>query len=396
MSQSLDGVKVLDLSRILAGPNCAAFLADMGAEVIKIESTDGGDEARTWVPRRERESAAFLVLNRNKRGMTLDLKAEAGKEVLRRMVRDADVLVENFRVGTMERLGLGYGELSSLNPQLVYCAISAYGDTGPLKNEPGYEAIVQAYSGVMSITGEPDGPPVRCGVSFLDLTTGVIAAYAVVNALLYRERTGEGQKVSCSLLETALSLLSYHAEAYLLDGTVPERMGSSHPSMVPYRNFECRDGNFVFIAASNDRLWGKLCKALGLEHLLKDPRFADNIKRGENRVELEKIVAAKVAEHDLDHVREILRKGGVPASPVNTVDRLMEEPQVRELRMVQTVTHPTLGDISIPGQPMKFSGMEPRRCEASPVYGEHTDEILREHGYSEKEVAELRGQKVVR
>lgn len=396
MALSLEGVKVLDLSRVLAGPSCAVFLADMGAEVIKVESTTGGDELRSWVPRKGEESAAFLALNRNKRGMTLDLKTEEGAEILRKLTSGADVLVENFRAGMMERLGFGYEELSGINPRLVYCSISAFGETGPLKDEAGYEAIMQAYTGVMSITGEPDGDPVRCGVSFIDLTTGVIAAYAIVNALLHRERTGEGQKVEASLLETAVSLLSYHAEAYLLDGTVPQRMGSGHPSLVPYRNFQCRDGQFVFIAAGNERLWSRLCGALELDPLLDDPRFEDNLKRGENREELEEIIAAKVAEYDLDHIREALREGGVPAAPVNTVDRFMNEPQVTHRDMIRTATHSTLGDIQFIGQPMKFSAMEPRETTASPAYGEHTDEILREHGYGEEEITALRDKKVVR
>jgi len=392
----LDGVKVLDLSRVLAGPNCAVFLSDMGADVTKVESIDGGDETRSWVPRKGGESAAFLALNRNKRSITLNLKAQEGAEILRGMARETDVLVENFRAGTMERMRLGYEELSTLNPRLIYCSISAFGESGPLMDEPGYEAIMQAYSGVMSVTGEPDGDPVRCGLSFIDLTTGVISAYAVLGALLHRERTGEGQKVETSLLETAVSLLSYHAQAYLLDGTVPERLGSGHPSMVPYRNFRCRDGRFIFIAASNDRLWERLCEALKLNHLLEDPRFESGIKRVENRGELERIVAAEVAEYDLDHIHEVLRKGGVPAAPVNTVDRLINEPQVEHRQMIQTVTHSTLGDIRLLGQPMKFSAMEPRETTASPVYGEHTDEILRELGYVDEDVSALRDNGVVR
>jgi crotonobetainyl-CoA:carnitine CoA-transferase CaiB-like acyl-CoA transferase len=392
----LDGTRVLDLSRVLAGPNCTVFLSDMGADVIKIESVDGGDETRGWVPRKESESAAFLALNRNKRSMTLNLKTEEGAEILRKMAVEADVLVENFRAGTMDRLGLGYEALSALNPRLVYCSISAFGETGPMKDEAGYEAIMQAYSGVMSVTGEPDGPPVRCGLSFIDMTTGIISAYAVMGALIQRGRTGEGQKVETSLLETAVSLLSYHAEAYLLDGTVPERLGSGHPSMVPYRNFRCRDGRFIFIAASNDRLWERLCEALGLVELLDEPRFGDVIRRVENRDELEDLIAARVAGYDLDRLHEVLREGGVPAAPVNTVDRLINEPQVEHRRMVRTVTHSAIGDVRVLGQPMKFSAMEAREVTAPPAYGEHTDEVLRELGYGDVEVAELRDKGVVR
>lgn len=396
MGLALDDIKVLDLSRVLAGPYCGTFLADMGAEVIKIESTTGGDETRTWTPRKGEESAAFLACNRNKSAMCLDLKAEEGKKVFRCMVREADVLVENFRTGAMEKLGLGYEELSRLNPRLVYCSISAYGDTGPLKDEVGYDAAIQAYGGIMSITGEPEGPPLRCGASFTDLTTGIIAAYAVVNALFHRERTGQGQKVEASLMETAVALLNYHAQGYLLDGTVPGRLGSGHPSMVPYKTFQCQDGEFVFIVAHSDRFWAHLCGALGLEHLTTDPRFADNVKRVENREKLEQIVAEQVAEHERDALLEVLAEAGVPAVPVNTVDRLMQEPQVQHREMIQTVEHPTLGELKILGQPMKFSAMESRPATAAPAYGEHTYQILRKYGYSEEEMSDLREKGVVR
>jgi crotonobetainyl-CoA:carnitine CoA-transferase CaiB-like acyl-CoA transferase len=395
MPLPLEGVKVLDLSRVLAGPFCAAWLGDMGAEVMKIEDTAGGDEARTWPPRKEGESAAFLVCNRNKRGMTLDLKAPEGQEVLKRLARNADVLVENFRTGTMEEFGLGYEVLSALNPRLIYCTISAFGRTGPLAQGAGYEALVQAYSGVMSVTGEPDGDPVRCGLSFLDLTTGIIAAFAVVNALLSREKTGTGQRIECSLLQTALSLLNYHAEAYLLDGTVPTRLGSAHPSVCPYRNFRCRDGQYIFIAAANDRLWGRLCRGLDLEHLVEDQRFKTNMDRVAHRAELEAIIADAIAQCDLDPLLERLADAGVPAAPVNTIDRLMREPQVEHLQMVSPATHSRLGKISVIGTPMKFSAMDPGVRTAAPAYGEHTDAILQEHGYSRDEVAALRAKRVV-
>lgn len=396
MGLALDGIKVLDLSRVLAGPFCGTLLADMGAEVIKIESTTGGDETRSWTPRKGEESAAFLACNRNKSGMCLDLKAEEGKKVLRRMVREADVLVENFRTGTMERLGAGYEELSYVNPRLIYCSVSAYGDTGPLKDEAGYDAVIQAYGGIMSVTGEAEGPPLRCGASFTDLTTGIIAAYAVVNALLYRERTGKGQKVEASLMETAVALLNYHAQGYLLDGTVPGRLGSGHPSMVPYTSFQCQDGDFVFIVAHSDRFWQRLCESLGLEHLTTDPRFADNTKRVENREELEEIVADEVVKYVRGDVLKLLADAGVTAMPVNTVDRLMHEPQVQHREIIQTVQHPTLGELKVLGSPVKFSAMKTRPTTAPPTYGEHTDQLLREHGYSDEEVDDLKERGVVR
>ena len=239
---SLDGVRILDLSRVLAGPFCGMLLADLGADVIKIEDTGAGDESRTWPPHKDGESAAYLVINRNKRDLTLDLKSPDGVAVLKKLVAGADVLIENFRTGTMESFGLGYDTLSAINPGLIYCSVSAFGRTGPRNDGAGYEALMQAFSGIMSITGEPDGPPVRAGVSFLDLTTGIFSAFGIVNALLYRAKTGLGQRVDGSLLETAVTLLNYHAEGYLLTGAVPKPLGSAHPSLSPYRTFRCRDG----------------------------------------------------------------------------------------------------------------------------------------------------------
>src|SRR2546430_9098474 len=270
---ALDGIRVIDLSRVIAGPWCGALLSDLGADVVKVEDTGAGDESRTWTPHKDGEAAAYLLFNRNKRGMTLDLKAPEAVDVVKTLVRSSDVLVENFRTGTMESFGFGYEALAAINPRLVYCAISAFGRTGPRAEGAGYEALMQAFSGIMSITGEPDGPPVRCGVSFLDLTTGILCAFGIVNALLHRERTGLGQRVDGSLLETAVTLLNYHAEGYLLSGAVPRAFGSSHPSLSPYRNFRCRDGQWVFIAGANDRFWHRLAGALGLAWMATDPRF---------------------------------------------------------------------------------------------------------------------------
>jgi crotonobetainyl-CoA:carnitine CoA-transferase CaiB-like acyl-CoA transferase len=396
MALSLEGIRVLDLSRVLAGPFCSAFLGDMGADVIKIEDTTGGDESRTWPPHKDGEAAAYLVCNRNKRGMTLDLKAAEGRELLKRLVQGADVLVENFRTGTMEGFGLGYDALSAVNPRLVYCAISAFGRTGPLRDRAGYEALLQAYTGVMSVTGEPEGDPVRCGLSFLDLTTGILAAFAVLNALLQRERTGLGQQVEAALLETAVALLNYHAEGYLLTGNVPGRLGSGHPSVVPYRNFRCRDARYVFIATANDRLWGRLCKALGLEQLPEDPRFKTNLDRVGHRAEVEAIVAQAVGRHDMEPLLKLLDEADVPAAPVSSVDRVMQDPQVEHRRMVETAVHSRLGEIKVVGTPLKFSAMTPGVRRAAPAYGEHTDEILKEAGLTEAEVAALRTKGVVR
>ncbi|HSF04180.1 MAG TPA: CaiB/BaiF CoA-transferase family protein [Methylomirabilota bacterium] len=392
---SLTGIRVLDLSRVLAGPFCAMLLADLGAEVIKVEDTAGGDESRTWPPHKDGESAAYLVINRNKRDMTLDLKRPEGVEVLKRLVGRADVLIENFRTGAMESFGVGYDTLAGLNPRLVYCSISAFGRTGPRAEGAGYEALMQAFSGIMSITGEPDGSPVRCGVSFLDLTTGIICAYGIVNALLHRERTGLGQRVDGSLLATAVNLLNYHAEGYLLTGAVPRALGSSHPSLSPYRNFRCRDGQWIFIAGANDRFWQRLAPALGLAPMATDPRFATNIERVKHRRELEAALEEAIARQDREPLLKLLEEAGVPATPVNTVDQVMNDPQTAARGLIERVVHPRLGDIPVVGTPLTFSRMRAGVRSPAPQQGEHTDQVLAEHGYSADEIRALRTRQVI-
>jgi crotonobetainyl-CoA:carnitine CoA-transferase CaiB-like acyl-CoA transferase len=392
---SLEGIRVLDLSRVLAGPFCAMLLSDLGADVIKVEDTGRGDESRTWPPHKDGESAAFLVINRNKRDMTLDLKAPEGVEVLTRLAAGADVLIENFRTGTMESYGLGYDVLAALNPRLVYCSVSAFGRTGPRKDGAGYEALMQAFSGIMSITGEPDGAPVRAGVSFLDLTTGIVCAFGIVNALLHRTRTGLGQRVDGSLLETAVTLLNYHAEGYLLTGAIPRALGSSHPSLSPYRTFRCRDGQWIFIAGANDRFWQRLAPALGLAHLADDPRFAVNIERVKHRRELESALEAAIGQHDREPLLKTLEEAGVPATPVNTVDQVMNDPQTAARTMIERVVHPRLGEIPVVGTPVKFSRMRAGVRRPAPLLGQHTDEILAEQGYSPEQIAGLRARKVI-
>ncbi|HXJ81061.1 MAG TPA: CoA transferase, partial [Candidatus Methylomirabilis sp.] len=341
---ALDGIRVIDLSRVIAGPWCGALLGDLGADVIKVEDTGSGDESRTWPPYKDGEAAAYLLFNRNKRGMTLDLKEREGVEVVKRLVRSADVLVENFRTGTMESFGLGYDVLAEINPRLIYCSVSAFGRTGPRKDNAGYEALLQAFSGIMSITGEPDGPPVRSAVSFLDLTTGILCTLGICAAVMQRERTGLGQRVDGSLLETAVGLLAYHAEGYLLAGVVPRPLGSAHPSLSPYRNFRCKDGQWVFVAAANDRFWGKLARALGRESMASDPRFAVNQQRVANRKELESMLEEIIGGYEREPLLKLLDGADVPATPVNTVDQVMSDPQTIERGIVQRATHPRLGE----------------------------------------------------
>jgi crotonobetainyl-CoA:carnitine CoA-transferase CaiB-like acyl-CoA transferase len=391
----LEGIRVVDLSRVLAGPFCGALLGDFGADVVKVEDPHVGDESRTWPPHKEGEAAGYLVNNRNKRGISVDLKSADGVAIVRRLVRDADVLIENFRTGTMEEFGLGYDTLSQDNPRLIYCSVSAFGRTGPRAGGAGYEALMQAFSGIMSITGEPGGAPVRCGVSFLDLTTGILCALGVMSALHQRNRTGLGQRVDTSLLETAVGLLNFQAEGYLLAGLVPKALGSAHPSLSPYRNFRCRDGQWVFIAGANDRLWKRLATALGLAWMAEDPRFSVNVQRVRNRGELEARLEETIGAHDREPLLKLLEEAGVPATPVNTVDQVLNDPQTATRTVIRRMAHPKLGNIPVVGNPIGFSRMEPGIRRHAPGRGEHTDEVLREIGYSEREVADLRARKVV-
>jgi crotonobetainyl-CoA:carnitine CoA-transferase CaiB-like acyl-CoA transferase len=392
---ALDGIRVLDLSRVIAGPWCGALLGDFGADVIKVEDTGEGDESRTWPPRKDGETAAYLLFNRNKRGMTLDLKSPDGVDVIKALVQKSDVLVENFRTGTMESFGLGYDVLAEINPRLIYCSVSAFGRSGPRKDSPGYEALMQAFSGIMSITGEPGGPPVRSAVSFLDLTTGILCALGVTAAVHQRERTGLGQRVDGSLLDTAIALLAYHAEGYLLAGLVPKALGSGHPSLSPYRNFKCRDGQWIFIAAANDRFWGKLTRALGLEAMAADPRFVKNGDRVTHRAELEAMLEKIIGEYDREPLLKRLEEADVPATPVNTVDQVMNDPQTIARGMIERVVHPKLGEIPVVGTPLQFSRMNPGVRRAAPLRGEHTDAVLAECGLSTERIRELRDKKVI-
>jgi len=386
---------VIDLSRVIAGPWCGALLADFGADVIKVEDTEAGDESRTWPPRVDGETAAYLLFNRNKRGITLNLKSPEGVEVIQALVAKADVLIENFRTGTMEGFGLGYDVLAAINPRLIYCSVSAFGRTGPRKDSPGYEALMQAFSGIMSITGEPGGQPVRSAVSFLDLTTGILCALGVSAAVLQRERTGLGQRVDGSLLETAVGLLAYHAEGYLLAGVVPKALGSGHPSLSPYRNFKCRDGQWVFIAAANDRFWQKLTRALGIEWMATDSRFAANHNRVQNRADLEAMLEEIIGGFGREPLLKRLEEADVPATPVNTVDQVMSDPQTIERGIIQKVAHPTLGEIPVVGTPLRFSRMAPGVRRAAPLRGEHTDAVLADCGLSPERIRELRDKKVI-
>lgn len=391
----LAGIRVVDFSRVLAGPVCGAMLGDMGADVLKIEDVQGGDESRTWPPQREGESAAYIVNNRNKRAIALDLKQPEGAKIALQLACRADVLIENFRTGTMESFGLGYAALAARNQRLIYCAVSAFGRTGPRAAEAGYEALMQAFSGVMSITGEPDSAPVRCGVSVLDIMTGTLCSFGIVNAILHRQKTGLGQRVDGSLFDTAIGLLNFQAQNYLLTGTVPKALGSAHPSLVPYRNFLCADELWVFVAGGNDRLWQRLARALGLETMVTDPRYATNLARVAHRADVEGAVAQAIAKHARQPLLELLERAGVPATPVNTIDQALGDPQIADRPSIKRMAHPALGEIDVVGMPLGFSAIQPEIRRHAPMHGEHTDAVLVELGYTPAQIADLRARKLI-
>jgi crotonobetainyl-CoA:carnitine CoA-transferase CaiB-like acyl-CoA transferase len=393
---ALSGTRVLDLTRILSGPFASMILADLGADVIKIEDVGTGDDTRHWGPPFQGDDAAYYhSVNRNKRSLAVDLKSEEGLALVLRLAASADVVLENFRPGTAERLGLGYAALSATNPRLVYGSVSGHGHTGPLSRNAGYDAIAQAMSGAMSVTGEPDGEPLRFGVAGADLSAGLWATIGVLAALQSRERTGVGQHVDVALVDGLASLLTYVAQNWFASGETPRRYGSAHPNIVPYQGFPTSDGNFM-VAVGNDSLWRRFAPVLGLDDLVDDPRFTTNPDRVRHRDTLLPLVEAVVATRTTSAWTEALEAAGVPVGPILTVPDALSHPQLQAREMTVDLPHPVEGTIRSLGSPVKLSGTPPQLRHASPGHGEHTAEILSAMGLGPAEVERLRGNGVVK
>jgi crotonobetainyl-CoA:carnitine CoA-transferase CaiB-like acyl-CoA transferase len=371
----LKGIRVLDLTRVLAGPYCAMLLGDMGAEVIKVEEPGKGDDTRGWPPFAGGESTYFMSVNRNKKSITLNLKAPEGREILKKLARKSDVLLENFRSGTMEKLGLGYATLARLNPRLVYCAISGFGESGPESHRGGYDLIVQAESGVMDLTGFADGPPVKVGNSIADLVAGMSGAHGVTLALLARQRTRRGQKVEVAMLDVMAALLTYQAGMYLNAGRRPARRGNEHPSIVPYEVFKAAD-SYLALGVANDSLWERCCAALERPDLVKDPRYASVASRVENRATLVPLLNQVLGARPADDWMKRLEAVGVPAGRIRTVPEVCESEHLRARGMLVALPHARAGTVKMMGVPIRLHGTPGKARTAAPVLGADTDTVL--------------------
>ncbi|MFF2316000.1 CaiB/BaiF CoA transferase family protein [Arthrobacter sp. NPDC058097] len=386
----LEGITVLDLSHLAAGPWCTMVLADLGADVIKIEKPFTGDMSRqAGSIYAGDQSAVFLSLNRNKRSVALDLKQPEGREVFFRLAEKADVVVENLRPGKAAQLGVDRASLAERNPGLVYASISAFGTSGPYVDLAGNDPIVQALSGAMAITGEENGPPSRQGVSVPDFGAGMMAGYAILAALVGRQRDGQGSEVKLNLLDVSVFALGPRAQEYLINGEEQPRLGSAHPQFSPYQAFRCRDDRYVYIAVINDKFWRLLCAGLGRAELASDPKYATNVGRVEHRAELADQLGTLMAQRPSDEWLKTLQDAGVPCAPVNSLSEAMSDPQVIHNGLVAKMQHPTLGELTTVGLPMTFDGERPPIRNAPPLLGEHTKEILQGAGISDTELRNL-------
>jgi len=407
MAGPLSHVRVLDLSRVLAGPWAGQNLADLGAEVIKVERPKVGDDSRAFGPpwvkdqagRDTKDSAYFTSANRGKKSITLNIAKPDGQGLIRALARECDVLIENYKHGDLARYGLGYADLKAVNPRLIYCSVTGFGQTGPYRERPGYDFMIQGMGGMMSVTGEPDGAPgggpQRAGVPIADIITGMYASIAICAALASRAQTGQGQHLDLALLDSQIALLAYQNTNYFSTGKPPGRIGNLHPNIVPYQPFKSSDGE-VIVACGNDNLFGKFCEAAGCPELARDPRFATNGKRVENRAEITRLIQAIFARKTTAEWLGLLEAAGVPNGPINDLAQVFEEPQVKARGVKIELQHGAAGKLPLVASPMRFSATPLEYRLAPPLLGEHTDQVLKELlKLNENEIAKLRADGIV-
>lgn len=394
MTSALSNIKVIDFTRVLAGPFCTMMLADMGAEVIKIEKSETGDDSRAYGPYINGESAYFMSINRGKKSITVDLKSEKGKQIIYKLVKDADVVVENFKPGVMKKLGLDYETLKEINPKLIYCASSGFGQTGPYSKRPAYDLIIQGMGGLMSITGPDASCPTKVGSSVADIFAGMFSVIGILAALNSRTLTGKGQMVDVAMLDCMVSILENAVARYTGSGIDPVPIGNTHPSIAPFTSVKTSDG-YINIACGNDQLWEALCNIINKPELLKDPKYANNHSRCEHMPDLLPILNEAMKENTSDFWLQKLEAGKVPAGPINTISKVVADPQIIARNMIVDLCHPIAGKIKVPGTPIKFSETPSEISKPAPVLGEDSDLILSELGYSKDEISQLRTDGVI-
>jgi len=394
--KALEGIRVLDLTRALAGPFCTLMLGDNGADVIKVEMPGSGDDTRKWGPPFiGEESAYFLSINRSKRSLTLNLREPQAKEIFLKLAERSDVVVENFTPGVMDRFGLGYDEVKQTNPKIVYCSISGFGQDGPYRNRPAYDQIMQGISGLMSITGEPDGEPQKIGIAVTDIGAGMWSAFAIMAALHHREQHGQGQYIDVSMMDAQVAWLTYQAAYYFANGEPPKRMGAAHPTLVPYQAFMCQDGKYINVAVGSERIWGRFCKGVHREDLQNDPEYAVNSDRVRNRAKLVPMLQEYFLTRPVADWVEDLQAANVPCGPINDLADVFADPQVLARNMYLEIPHPTLGSIKQTGLPIKFSLTPGGLDRHPPLLGEHNQEILEDLGYSVAQVDKMKESAII-
>lgn len=394
--RALSGLKVLDLSRVLAGPFCGMVLADLGAEVVKVEVPDTGDDSRAFGPFIGSESAYFMSLNRNKESVSLNLKSQEGRGIFLKLVEHFDVVLENYRPGTMEKLGLDYEVLAGVNPRIIYAACSGFGHTGPYSRKPAYDIVVQGMGGIMSITGHPGGPPTRVGASVGDITAALFTTVGILAAVNYRYKTGKGQKVDVAMFDSQVAILENAIARYEVTGQVPQRIGNRHPSISPFSSVQAADG-FLIVAVGNDSLWGKFCQLVEREDLIDNPLYTTNQNRTTNWSTLEPILNEVFIKRTVDEWINMLESAGVPCGPINPVDKVVSDPHILSRKMIVEIEHPVAGKLKMAACPIKMSenqGDDVRK--PAPILGQHTNDVLSHYlGIKEEEIKELRAKGVV-